>query len=72
MARKRKRLNRIKEVIIESGHSSIWLARKLKVNPVSVSKWSSNTMQPTLENLFRIADALEVEVRSLIVSTKGE
>lgn len=70
MAAQKKKLNRIREAIAESGRTSKWLADKLDVNPVSVAKWSSNTMQPTMENLFRIAKALDVNVQTLLVATK--
>lgn len=70
MAAQKKKLNRIREAIEESGRTSKWLADKLDVNPVSVAKWSSNTMQPTMENLFRIAKALDVNVQTLLVATK--
>ena len=66
----KKKLNRIKEVIEDSGYTSKWLAEKLDVNPVTVAKWSTNTMQPTMENLFRIAKALDVNVQTLLVATK--
>ena len=35
-----------------------------------VSKWCTNTIRPTLETLWRIADILEVDVRELLNKTR--
>jgi len=40
------------------------------MNKTTVSKWCTNQMQPTMETLFAIAEALDVDARDLIVSTK--
>jgi len=62
--------NRIKAVLAEKGKTNIWLAEKLKVHQTTVSKWCQNDMQPTMETLFAIAKALDVDVRELLVSTR--
>lgn len=62
--------NRIKAVLAEKGKTNNWLADQLGVNRVSVSKWCTNSMQPTVEMLFRIAEALDVEARDLLVLRK--
>lgn len=62
--------NRIKAILAEEGKTNLWLADKLDMSPNTVSKWCTNQMQPTIETLFRIARALNVEVRELLVSTK--
>lgn len=64
--------NRIKAVLAEKGKTNIWLAEELKVNKTTVSKWCQNEMQPTMETLFSIAEALDVDVRELLVSTKAK
>lgn len=65
-----KALNRIKVVLAEQQKTNLWLAYKLDMSPNTVSKWCTNTMQPTVETLFRIARTLDVDVRELLVSTK--
>jgi hypothetical protein len=45
-------------------------SKKLDKNIMTVSKWCTNQVQPTMENLFKIAEALEVDVRELLISTK--
>lgn len=64
----KKKLNRIKAVLAEKAKTNLWLAEKLGVNKTTVSKWCTNVVQPTAENLFAIADALKVDVRELLVS----
>ncbi len=63
--------NRIKAVLAEQQKTNLWLADKLSMSPNTVSKWSTNTMQPTIETLFRIAKALNVEARDLLVTWKN-
>jgi putative transcriptional regulator len=66
----RKIFNRIKAVLAEKGKTNIWLAEKIGKNKTTVSKWCTNDVQPTMETLFEIADALKVDVRELLVSSK--
>ena len=63
-------LNRIKGALADSGKTGIWLARQLKKDPVTVSKWCTNTTQPDLQTLAKIADLLEVDIKDLLVSSK--
>ncbi len=65
-----KKHNRIKAVIAEQGRSSLWLAGELGVNKTTVSKWCTNEIQPRIDMLSRIAAALDVDIRELLVSTK--
>ena len=66
MATKNIRYNRIKLVLYEKEQSNKWLAEKLGVKTVTVSKWCTNVNQPTIATLFRIADVLEVGVCELL------
>ena len=70
MAQESKNFNRIKAVLAEKGKTNLWLAEALSKNKTTVSKWCTNDIQPTIETLFGIAKALEVDVRELLVSTK--
>ncbi|NML24026.1 helix-turn-helix transcriptional regulator [Pseudoflavitalea sp. G-6-1-2] len=64
---RRKRYNRIKLVLYENEKSNGWLAEKVGVKTVTVSKWCSNVNQPSIATLYVIADALEVSVFDLLV-----
>ncbi|WP_082216154.1 helix-turn-helix transcriptional regulator [Dyadobacter psychrophilus] len=66
----KKASNRIKAVLAEQGKTNNWLAEQLGMNKTTVSKWCRNQMQPTMETLFEIAEALNVDVRTLLVSNK--
>lgn len=46
-----KQLNRIKVVLVEKMRTGVWPADQLGVTPVTISKWCSNTTQPTLQTL---------------------
>ncbi|MDL2212738.1 helix-turn-helix domain-containing protein [Bacteroides sp. OttesenSCG-928-D19] len=63
-------LNRLKVVLVERKRTGKWLAEKLGKNEATVSRWCTNESQPSLETLFTIAKALNVDVRELLVSTK--
>ena len=54
------KLNRIRIVLAERDLNSKWLADKLGKDQATISKWVTNTTQPSLEALIAIANALEV------------
>ncbi|MBO6252776.1 MAG: helix-turn-helix transcriptional regulator [Bacteroidaceae bacterium] len=59
-------LNRLKVVLAEKKRTNKWLAEILGVNPTTVSKWCTNSSQPDIGNLMRIARVLEVDVNELL------
>ena len=61
-------LNRIKVVLTENKRTSKWLAEKIGKDVATISKWCTNTSQPSLEILASIAKVLHVDVRELIMS----
>ena len=67
----KKAANRIKIVLAEKNKTNNWLAEQLDMNKTTVSKWCTNQMQPTMETLYAVADVLDVDVRELLVPTKG-
>lgn len=64
-------LNRLKVVLVEQKKTGKWLAETLGKNEATVSRWCANVSQPSLETLFAIAKALNVDIRELIVETKN-
>ena len=60
-------VNRIKLVLVEKKRTSKWLSEQMGVNPSTVAKWCTNTSQPDITSLLRIADLLEVDIKELIV-----
>ena len=64
-------VNRIKLVLVEKKRTSKWLSEQMGVNPSTVSKWCTNTSQPDITSLLRIADLLVREYKSYILSQKA-
>ena len=60
-------INRIKVVLVEKKRTSKWLSKQMGVAPSTVSKWCTNSSQPDLGNLLKIADLLEVDIKELLV-----
>jgi repressor LexA len=54
-------MNRIKEILEEKGVKQIWLAEKLNKSYNMVNSYVQNRRQPSVEDLYRIADILGVE-----------
>ena len=52
------KINRLKVVLVEKEKSGKWLADQLGKSTCTVSKWCSNTTQPDLQTLTRIAQLL--------------
>lgn len=67
---KEKDINRIKVVLVEKKRTNKWLSKQLEKDPATVSKWCTNTSQPSLETLLRISQILEVDIRELLISSK--
>lgn len=65
------RINRIKEVLVIKGMSQKELAAKLDRNPNTVTSICNNKSQPHLKDLKRIAEILEVDIRELLIPTRG-
>ena len=59
-------LNRIKVMLAEKKRTNKWLAEQLGVNAATVSKWCTNSSQPSLEMLSKIAEALKVDYTELV------
>ena len=66
----KKPINRIRVVLAEQDRTNKWLAEKVGKSRTTVSRWCTNEMQPSLETLREIAEALAVDIRELLVSTK--
>jgi len=62
--------NRIKAVLAEKGMTNKDLADALYIAPETVSSWCTNSAQPSIKKLFEVAKYLDVEVGTLLVSSK--
>jgi len=65
-------MNRIKEVLKDKGISQMWLANKMNKSYNTINEYTRNVRQPSLEDLYKIAEILDVDIKILIVSNKKE
>ncbi|MBA4054150.1 MAG: transcriptional regulator [Marivirga sp.] len=63
-----KKLHRIKEVLQKEQKSGYWLAKETGISYNSINGYVNGKIEPSLTNLFRIAEALGVNPRELINS----
>ena len=63
-------MNRIKVVLAEKQIKQKDLAKVLNKNVNTIARICGNKSQPTLAHLYKIADALRVDVRDLLVPNK--
>ena len=59
-----KKYNRLKIVLAEKEKTGTWLCIS------TVSRWMTNKVQPSVEQLYEIARHLDVDVKELLVSSK--
>lgn len=62
----KKDINRLKVVLVEKKRTNKWLSEQLGKDPGIISKWCTNTSQPDLETLMKIARLLEVDLNELV------
>ncbi|GAA4977772.1 helix-turn-helix transcriptional regulator [Algibacter aquimarinus] len=65
-------MNRIKEVLDEKGIKQIWLAEQLGKSYNMVNSYAQNRRQPSLEDLYRIAEILNVQVKELLIERNDQ
>ena len=66
MVKGNKNLNRIKVVLAEKNLQNKWLAEQIGRDQATVSKWVTNSAQPNLETLIKIAQVLRVDIGELV------
>lgn len=64
-------MNRIKDILGQKGMKQKWLAEQLGKSYNMVNSYAQNRRQPSLEDLYRIADILDVEVKELLTEKKA-
>jgi transcriptional regulator with XRE-family HTH domain len=55
--------------LAEKKRTAKWLAEQIGKNPATVSKWCTNTVQPSMDTLLDIANALEMNIQDLLLPT---
>lgn len=65
-----KKYNRIKVVLAEKDKTGIWLGEKIGKSNTTVSKYINQRVHPDIITLNAIANALDVDVKDLLVSNR--
>ncbi|MDB9963715.1 helix-turn-helix transcriptional regulator [Vicingaceae bacterium] len=60
-------MNRIKEALEARGIKQIWLAEQLGKSYNMVNSYVQNRRQPSIEDLYKIAEILNISVKELLV-----
>jgi putative transcriptional regulator len=64
-------MNRIKEILETKGIKQTWLSEQLNKSYNMINAYVQNRRQPSLEDLYKIAEILDVDVKELLVSNKN-
>lgn len=67
MDKEKRAYNRIKAYLALKGVKNKTLAEHLSVSEQTVSKWCTNYSQPSIPELFAIAEYLEVSASDLLI-----
>ncbi len=63
-------MNRIKEILETKGIKQTWLSEQLNKSYNMINAYVQNRRQPSLDDLYKIAEILDVDVKELLVSNK--
>ncbi|MFL0061961.1 helix-turn-helix domain-containing protein [Tenacibaculum maritimum] len=64
-------MNRIKEILESKGIKQTWLSDKLDKSYNMINSYVQNRRQPSIEDLYKISEILEVDVKDLLISNKN-
>ena len=65
-AGKMRDINRLKILLAEKKKTNKWLCEQLGVNPTTVSKWCTNSSQPSLEMVLKMMEILDADINQII------
>ena len=63
-------MNRIKEILDTKGIKQTWLSEQMNKSYNIINFYVQNRRQPSLDDLYKIAEILKVDVKELLVSNK--
>lgn len=58
--------NRIRVVLADKQITNRWLAEKMGVAEMTVSRWKTNKVQPSMPQFLEIARLLQVDIKDLL------
>ena len=59
-------LNRIRVVLADKQITNRWLAEQMGVTDMTVSRWKTNKIQPSMPQFVEIARLLQVDIKDLL------
>ncbi len=65
-------MNRIKAILDRKGIKQNWLAEQLGKSYNMVHSYAQNKRQPSIDDLYKIAEILNVDIKELLISNKPE
>ncbi|WP_418499699.1 helix-turn-helix domain-containing protein [Flagellimonas sp.] len=65
-------MNRIKEVLKEKGITQTWLSIQMGKSYNTINEYARNKRQPSLEDLYKIAEILKIKPTELLVTEDGK
>ncbi len=65
-AGKMRDINRLKILLAEKKKTNKWLCEQLGVNPTTVSKWCTNSSQPSLDMVLKMMKVLDADINQII------
>jgi transcriptional regulator with XRE-family HTH domain len=63
-------MNKLKQVLKQQGRSQKWFAGEIGKTENTISLWVLNKVQPSIEDLYRAAELLQVEATDLLEKVK--
>ena len=64
-------INRLKILLAEKKKTNKWLCEQLGVSPTTVSKWCTNSSQPSLEMVLKMMEVLDADINQIINLPEG-
>lgn len=58
--------NRIRVVLADKQITNRWLAEQMDVTEMTVSRWKTNKIQPSMAQFVEIARLLQVDIKELL------
>ncbi len=58
--------NRLRVIMADKRLTNAWLAKEMGLSDITISRWRSNKMQPSIAQLAEMAHILQVEVQDLL------
>ena len=58
--------NRIRVVLAEKTITNHWLAEQMGVTDMTMSRWTTNKIQPSTSQLINMAKILDVDIKDLL------